>query len=363
MKRPIIALLLLLFLLALPITAQAHVKWFSEFGFDDAPLSVEEAITPLFIALTVLSIIVIGGLVFFEHRLSEFALYQRVNQWLENQQQHSVTVMRVGAGVVLLMSWQADALLMPELTLDTAWIGWLQFVVAVLLLFELTVPVAGAGLMLLYFIGIAEFGAFHMLDYIIYLGAGYYLLVSQSKNLMTRGTGLPALYFSIGFSLCWVALEKIIYPQWGLEVLNQNPELTLGFDSEFFLMGAAFVEFSLGYLLIINLLQRPLSLVITLVFFTTTLVFGKTEVVGHTLIHMALIVFLFEGQGKTFKPPIAIHKRLSWRTAFASVNFVVLLFIMIVPYAIGAEGQYDEAIASQETVTIEQSPIDFLQTD
>lgn len=363
MKRPIIVLLLLLFLLALPLTAQAHVKWFSEFGFGDTPLSFEEAITPLFIALTVLSVTVIGGLVFFEHRLSEFALYQRINQWLENQQKHSVTVMRVGAGVVLLMSWQADALLMPELTIETAWIGWLQFIVAVLLLFELTVPLAGLGLMILYFIGIVEFGAFHMLDYIIYLGAGYYLLVSQSKNPMTRGTGLPALYFSIGFSLCWVALEKIIYPQWGLAVLSENPQLTLGFDSEFFLMGAAFVEFSLGYLLIINLLQRPLALVITLVFFTTTLIFGKIEIIGHTLIHMALIVFLFEGQGKAFKPPIAIHKRLSWRSAFASVNFVVLLLILLVPYSIGAEGEYEDAIANQETVMIETSPMDFLQTD
>ena len=38
-----------------------------------------------------------------------------------------------------------------------------------------------------------------------------------------------------------------------------------------------------------------LALLITLVFFATTLVFGKLEVIGHTMLHAALIVFLIEG--------------------------------------------------------------------
>ena len=101
----------------------------------------------------------------------------------------------------------------------------------------------------------------------------------------------------------------------------------------FFLLAAAFVECSLGYLLIINLLQRPLALTIALVFFGTTLVFGKTEVIGHTLIHAALIVFLLQGPGSVFKPPIALHERTTLRTAFASVNFALLFALLLVPYA------------------------------
>jgi hypothetical protein len=244
--------------------------------------------------------------------------------------------MRIAAGAVLLLSWQADALLVPELGIGAAWIGWYQFLLALLLLFRRTVPIAGAGLILLYAIGLARFGAFHMLDYLLYAGAGYYLLVSNAGNPRVRGTGIPALFLTVGFSLCWVALEKIVYPQWGLYVLEQNPQLALGFDLRFFLLAAAFVEFSLGYLLIIGLLERPLALTITLVFFTTTLIFGKLEVIGHTLIHGALIVFLLEGPGSVYKAPVRIHERIGLRAAFASVNFVLLLAILLVPYASGA---------------------------
>ena len=41
----------------------------------------------------------------------------------------------------------------------------------------------------------------------------------------TGGTGIPALYATIGFSLCWVALEKIVYPRWALYLLEQHPQL------------------------------------------------------------------------------------------------------------------------------------------
>ena len=181
----------------------------------------------------------------------------------------------------LLLAWQADALLAPELRVWAGWIGWLQFLLALLLLFPRTVPIAGGGLIALYLLGAARFGAFHLLDYLFFAGAGWYLLVSRARGERLRGTGLPALYATVGFSLCWVALEKIVYPQWALYLLDQHPQLTLGLETRFFLLAAAFVEFTLGYLLIINLLQRPLALVITIVFFLTTTVFGKLEVIGH----------------------------------------------------------------------------------
>ncbi len=322
-------------------TALAHVKWFSDFSFSDKPLTLDQAVDTTFILLALLSMAVIGGMVYLDRRLTEVLWYNRINNWLKSQSSHSLTVMRVAAGAVLLLSWQADAMLVPELPIAAAWIGWYQFILALLLLFRKTVPLAGLGLIVLYGMGINEFGMFHMLDYPMYAGAGYYLLVSGSSNQRLRGTGLLALYITVGFSLCWVALEKVIYPQWGLYVLQQNPQLAMGFPIDFFLTGAAFVEFSLGYLLIICLLQRPLALVITLVFFSTTLIFGKLEVIGHTLIHGALIVFLFEGPGNIYKAPITFHKKLKLRAAFGSVNFAFLLAILLSAYTYSAWQQYE----------------------
>jgi uncharacterized membrane protein YphA (DoxX/SURF4 family) len=343
-----------LMLVALPMTAQAHVKWFTDFSFADEPLSLGEALTPTFLALAALSFVVIGALVFVDRQIAEFSLYKQIDNWLSSRKEYSTLILRIGTGVVLLLSWQADALLMPELEIPQAWIGWLQFIIALLLIFPVTVPLAGAGLIALYIIGIFEFGAFHMLDYLLYMGAGYYLIVAQNDNPAIRGTGLPALYATIGFSLCWVALEKVFYPQWGIYILEQNPQLTLGFPVDFFLLAAAFIEFALGYLLIIGLLERPLALVITLVFFTTTLVFGKVEVIGHTLIHASLLVFLLEGPGDVYPEPIAIHNKLNWRVAFASVNFVLLLVVMTLPYSWGAMQRYEENVDVAALQTIRE---------
>lgn len=326
----------------LPGTAAAHVKWFSEFSFGDRPLSLVEAVTPMLVALALFSTVVIGALVWVDRGLADTAGYRRTKEWLESRAHNAPVVLRVAAGAVLLLSWQADSLLVPEFRVAAAWVGWMQFLVAFLLLFRRSTPAAGVGLIALYFLGVAQAGAFHMLDYLLYMGAGWYLVVSNASDERVRGTGIPALFLTVGFSLCWVALEKIIYPQWGLYVLQQNPQLTLGFDLRFFLLGAAFVEFALGYLLIIGLLERPLALVITLVFFTTTLIFGKTEVIGHTLIHGALVVFLLEGPGRVYPAPVRFHRRPALQTAFASVNFLLLFVTLLLPYAWGAMQRYEQ---------------------
>jgi uncharacterized membrane protein YphA (DoxX/SURF4 family) len=326
--------------------AWAHVKWFSRFSFGDRPRELGAVLTPTFYALALLSMATIAAMVLLDRRLADVPAYRRVNDWLASRSGEALGVMRIGTGAALLLSWQADAMLAPELRVGS-WLGWFQFALAFLLLFGRTVPAAGAGLIVLYVIGVFRFGPFHMLDYLLYAGIGYYLAVSGARDERLRGSGLPALYATVGFSLCWVALEKMVYPQWGLYVLQQNPQLSLGLPLDFFLLAAAFVEFSLGYLLIINLLQRPLALVITLVFFTTTLIFGKVEVIGHTAIHAALVVFLLEGPGGVFKPPIALHRGLRLRTAFAAVNFALLLAVLIVPYSYGAMASHRDTEAQR----------------
>lgn len=359
-QRTVVLLgVLFVLLLAAPLTAQAHVKWFADFAWSDQPATLEEVVDATFLGLGALSVAVIGTMVFLDRRLGQLNWYQAINDWIASYKEKSVAVLRIATGMTLLLSWQGDALLMPELEIPQAWVGWFQFALTLMLLSSRLTPFAGAGLFVLYGIGILEFGAFHMLDYIFIIGIGWFLIVSRSDNPRVWGTRIPALYFTVGFSLCWVALEKLIYPQWGLYILETNPQLSLGFDIEFFLVAAAFVEFALGYLLIINLLQRPLALVITLVFFTTTLVFGKVEVIGHLAIHAALIVFLIEGPGDVYKAPITFHRRLPMRAAFATVNFVLLLVVMILPYSLFADAIY-EAESEQTAAIREVQPVSAL---
>ncbi len=334
-------LIFIIFTFFQSIPAWAHVKWFSEFSFIDKPKTVSETMDMSFWVLMILSIACIGLLAFLDYRLTAVTWTKQVTRWLEGYKKYAETILRVGMGMVLLLSFQSATLFAPELTVS-AWIGWIQFILAILLLFGRMIPLAGASIVLLYIYGISQFHLFHMLDYATFLGTGYFLMVSRSKEHI-KATGLIALYLTVGFSLSWVAIEKLLYPQWGLYVLEQNPQLALGLNMKFFLMAAAFIEISLGYLLMICLLQRPLALIITLVFFLTTLVFGKMEVIGHTIIHAALIVFLIEGPGKTYKAPIHLHKSLPLRIAFACVNFVVFMMALMVVYENFAMTKYQLA--------------------
>ncbi|MCU0498004.1 MAG: hypothetical protein MUF87_11695 [Anaerolineae bacterium] len=326
-------------------TVSAHVKWFADFSFATPPLTFNEVITPAFIALTLLSCAVIGSLVLIDRRLEPVTWYGRINSFLEQYRPQSALILRLGLGMTLLLSWQADSLMVPDLQVVNPVIGWAQFALVLLLLTPQTTPFAAFGTALLWGYGTTQYGFFYMLDYAHFLGVAYYLIVYRVPNARVSGSAIPALYATLGFSLCWLALEKLVYPGWGLLILEERPYLTLGLPGTLFLTIAAFVEFSLGYLLIINLLQRPLALVVTLVFFTTTLFFGKVEVIGHTLLHAILIVFLIEGPGQIYRAPITFHQRTPMRVAFAAVNFVLVLMLLLLPYTYGARQNHEFYVA------------------
>jgi uncharacterized membrane protein YphA (DoxX/SURF4 family) len=335
----------LFLVLLLPIPVYAHVKWFSDFDFADRPLTLSQAVTPTVLGLLLLSMVGLAVLVIVDRLLTRMAWYSRFTQWFTDRRHNSELVMRIGLGATLLMAWQGESLLVPRLPIDQGWVGWLQFLLIFLLFFRKTTPYAGWGTAFLYVIGLIDFGWFYMLDYVLFLGVAYYLVFNRHADTVIRGTALPALYVTVGFSLIWPGMEKIFYPQWGLYVLAENPSLALGLPINFFLVAAAFVELVLGYLLIIGLLERPLALVVTLVFFTTTTFFGRVEVLGHTIIHAALIVFLLEGPGDFYKAPITFHKRIPLRMAFASLNFLLVVAFLSMPYAWGAMRTFEHAAA------------------
>ncbi|MEM1202597.1 MAG: DoxX family membrane protein [Acidobacteriota bacterium] len=343
------------------LEASAHVKWFSDFDYATPPLRIAEVASPTFFSLLAVGTFVMVGLVFVDRRLGDSPWFQVVSDWLGNRQGASLSVMRLAMSALLLLSWSSDAVLAPELGSDSPWLVWLQFVVALSLLFLRGVALGGVGIALIFLGAVVEFGLFHMLDYLHYLGISVYLISSRSKRNNLRALGLPALYASMGFSLVWLGYEKLFYPSWALYLLEQTPQLALGFPPDFFLQAAAFVEIGLGFLLLIGLLERPLAAVITLVFFATTLVFGKVEVIGHTPLHAALVVFLLNGAGTLYKPPIAIHKKLALRCTFAGVNFVVITVLIGLAYSWSAHRQFEDAAAATErhsvgAIALDDSP-------
>ncbi len=327
MKKLSIFIFIINFITLISQTAEAHVKWFAR-NQEFKIIYYADLNCFAFWFLILLSMVTLSFLVFADHFLEKKLWSKKIADYLESFSDQTTVILRVFTGAALMLSWQADAMIAPELKIPSSGAGWWQFMLALLLLTAKTTPIAGLGMIALYVYGVLTFGLFHMLDYLVYPAIGYFLVVAATESKKIAQSRIPALYVGLGFSLCWVALEKLFFPTWGLDVLRQQPGLAMGLPHNFFLMACVFIEMSLGYLLIIGVLQRPLALTITLVFFTTSAFFGKTEIIGHTLLHGALIVFVVMGPGNYYPAPIQFHNKLGLRAIFAAVNFVLLNGIM-----------------------------------
>ncbi len=316
-----------------PVSALAHVKWFSrDVGYADAPLSLSKVLSSSLIGLAILSMFTVAALALADDRLQRAGWYQRTLAYLRAREPLAPAVLRVATGLSLTLSWQAGVLLAPELLHSSPWVEWFQVLLILCAFDARTTPLTGAGILVLYILGINDYGLFHMLDYAAFLGVAYYLSFATGRVAVAKRFVKPALFGTTGLSLAWLAMEKLVFPHWSLVVLTDNPELTLGLPAEFFLVAAAMVEFSLGYLLFMGVLGRPLAALVTLVFFSTTAVFGKTEVIGHALLHGVLIVFMLEGTRGYFRPPFRLESRRWLRAVATGVLFALVFAGFVITY-------------------------------
>ncbi len=309
-----------------------HVKWFTE--EEDVPLVMQEVITPEF--LFWLSVTLVGLLVssIFNEPLQRIGFIRRIHLILDRLKPWLTMILRIGLGLSLMFQLFTSAYLAPELITDEVWVKVL-LVIAILALFnKRTLGLTGVILLVLYGTAVYEHGWFHILDYVFYIGISYYLFVSETK---WKATATPVLYLLTGFSLAWVGLEKMVLPQLAYHIVEQFHVPTFGFSVEAFVLISAFIELGLAWTFIVGILNRFISIIVTLVFITTTTVFGFTEIVGHTVIHTLLIMFLIEGEG-TFKTPFQFHHRPLLRYTFVLVNFCVLLFGLMWIYISLAQG-------------------------
>ena len=121
---------------------------------------------------------------------------------------------------------------------------------------------------------------------------------------------------------------------------------------------AALVEISLGFMILVCLQERLLALFISFLFVLTTMVFGRAELVGHTMIHTILIVFLFAGPGKA-TPPLHWIGSMKIRIPATAVAFVALTGMLMIPYAFGSSLIYQSNASSRRE---KKMPVDMHDT-
>lgn len=321
-------IMLLVGLSVTPFFTDAHVKWFTE--VEPVKDSIENILSPLFMSLTLVASLVLALLAILIPSITKFPIIKKWDERLSGFRKYSRVILKYGTAIALIIQIVSGTLFAPEFELHSTvatifvWVS-----IGFLLIPNHVATKIGSIILLGLFIYITmENGIFHMLDYGYYVAIAIVLLVGNTKF---EKVGFPFLYLGTGLSLCWVAVEKWVYPGMSLDIVVNHHVPTFGFAPAVFIVMAAFIEFVVGYLLVVGILNRVLGFVVTVIFILTTMLFGFTEIIGHFMIHIVLIIFIIEGVS-FYNPPIKLHKTKIDQFIFVFLNFIFVLSTFVLIY-------------------------------
>jgi len=214
-------------------------------------------------------------------------------------------LVRLATGAYFLLLWdkgavvlweRGSAILTPELMASLGWTGSLQLVIAVSVAWRRTCVVAAVGIGILYGYGVAQFGIFHMTDYVFFPGIAAYLALTSLGTPARLRLRVPLLSGGLAFGLMWTAIEKFVYPAWTLDVVAQHPDLAFGFPWQFVVVVAGFVEFTLAFYVMTGRgLVRFGAAAYAGIFLAAIPEFGHLDAVGHIPIVAILAVVCLRG--------------------------------------------------------------------
>ncbi|WP_372633031.1 DoxX family membrane protein [Cohnella sp.] len=308
--------------------AYAHVKWFT----DVTPVkeTLDNVLSPVFAGTALAVALLLAALTQLLPSIMKISALGKLDEGVEKLRPWSFLILQYGTAAALLWALLEGGLFAPEFASPEGSLELTIWATIVLLLIphHLPVKLASVALFGLYVYYVGEYGLFHMLDY------GFYLAIAAALGFYRtplQKWSFPLLYLGTGLSLCWVAVEKWIYPAMSLDIIEHHNVPTFGFDPAVFVVLAAFIEFVVGYLLVVGILNRLLSIVLTLIFIMTTMLFGYVEIVGHFMIHIVLVLFIIEGVS-FYKPPVEMHKTKLERIVFVALNFLLVLATFLLLY-------------------------------
>ncbi|AJS58472.1 hypothetical protein [Paenibacillus sp. IHBB 10380] len=305
----------------------AHVKWFiDDDDWKSQPLKM--IITPAFLFWLGITLLVLLLATIINQQIERNRFVSKILSFLNRFYCYQLTIFRIGIGLGLLLQLCTGSYIAPTFMLDSWW-AYATLTVAILGLFHRRLlPLSGFAIAFLYLKAVFQYGLFHSLDYFFYVGIVYYLFAVNSR---LKSSAMPVLYTLTGISLAWLSMEKMTMPGLSQSLIYEYKIPTFGFIIEEFVLISAFIELALGWVLILGIMNRFTALILTGIFLLTTTVFGFTEVVGHSVIHTLLIMFLIEGKGQP-KALYQFHQPMWLRCLFVVVNFCMLLGCLMTIY-------------------------------
>ena len=278
----------------LPTTAWAHVKWFEPYDVSAPPASVAAVMTQAFVlALVGFTVLLVASFVL--DRLAAdkvpFLTAPIGRPALEEN------LLRAGTGAFFMALFAGGGVILtPELHTDTTWSAWLQLGIAVSMLSSRTCLLGAVGIVVLYGLGVEQYGVFHLSDYPMFLGLAAYLGLTSFASERLRAHRMLVLHVSICLALMWGAVEKWSYPQWTFPLLAERPYLAFGLTPEHFMVFAGFVEFTFAFYILTGLgLLRLAILGLGTIFAAAVLDFGKIDAIGHMPILVSMAAMFLHG--------------------------------------------------------------------
>lgn len=325
-------------LLLLPMTqAQAHVKWFAQFDISKPPMPIGDVLTRTFIWFFIWSVVAIY-LFFIVDRyvLHKGYLAEQDDAWKINDHQ-AIDIMRIAVAIFFfsLAAYSyfghVTVLLTPELTTFNRIVPFVHLGIGVCALMHRTVPLVGAGILGLFVMSVAQYGAYHMTDYLIFIGMGYFFLVCTVRRWRWRKTGFVVLYKSTGVTLMWAAIEKFAYPEWTYPMLNDNPGMLMGMSPYVYMVLAGFIEFNVSFLMILSasVLARKIAIGLQAVFILAIFKFGMIDALGHFMVITILAILFMRGPTKRVRHAMVLKDKAIWVDAGLMTGFFLFSFVMV----------------------------------
>lgn len=281
-------------------SASAHVKWFCAYNVAGQPDGLENVLCPDFELLTGFSILALMTGSVLEGTPVGIAMLHALDRVTRLVRENIETIFRAGTAFFFIAIWGAGGILLtPELKTDSVIVAAIQLGIAAGMLSRRTMPLSALGIFVLFGIGVWEYGAFHLADYPVFLGVAAYLALVGGQTSFFGARPLDVLRWAAGITLMWASIEKWAYPEWSYPLFIQHPEMTLGFTADFFMRAAGAVEFALAFALMWTPLVRRIGAVmLAAMFVSAVLEFGKIDLIGHSLIVVALVGIIADDGGK-----------------------------------------------------------------
>lgn len=283
--------------------AEAHIKWFKPYDITQPPKPIGDVLSQTFI-LFFLGSVAFVYLFFLADRYAYKKGYMvAFDESLRVFDGLSIYIMRVAAGIFFVSLWAYGffnhqmSYLTPELATQHNWVLWLQLVTGLCAISRFTTPGIGVGIFILYFSAMGQYGVYHLLDYMIFLGIAYFFIATAIPTGSWKKSGFIVLYALTGICFLWIAVEKFAYPQWTYPLLAESPDLLMGMNPYPYMILAGFVEFVIVFLLLgaASVVTRIIALGFQTIFVLAIFKFGLIDAVGHLMIIAILFVMIVRG--------------------------------------------------------------------